>query len=544
VPGESYRLTGDVQGVVHNDPRADVVIARIGDRAAARQKVMAALTDYLQGRGQFTMEPIKYAEPLKKVKVDGKDVRNKNQLRGQALLMAFKQLFFGKQPKKRTGFHVAPSKIHGKGIFTDTALSIGDDLGLALVRRDHARPGEPAFWRTILGRYLNHSDTPNAELYHVGDGLIHCRAIMPIDKGDEVTLDYRHGMQLQRDVWREKEAYATGGGDAAGAGQSAVIPNRLVDGSGTTPAGPENQPTQIDEEKIRQAEMPVDENMFDLSLIKQSDLLDEIGASADTYHKRIAVPRSLLTEEKLKQYGFEPVLIAVPEAGQTEFFSYRNPKNLYHIHPHGDYFTIHRDRHPSMTMSVRQAKGLTEKAQAVASGLAHVATEGVPGAWAYIRNKIMSALSDDDQAASKFHSPFLNRMEQENPASILKAPPRLLRWLPPWRKNLDFLGEPDPKMASANAWTEGDVVGTDQGVEVNPKINRAQSLPAESYQDSGTDEAQGKSKKPTGAGILERGGGYGSTAGPMSAPPVVRGETEVTGSSTPMTGQKHMFGYG
>lgn len=174
---------------------------------------------------------------------------------------------------KHAGFRVAPSPIHGNGVFADTDMSVGDDLGLALVRIDHAQEGQPAFRRTMLGRYLNHTDDPNAELYSVGDGMIRCRAIKPIARGDEVTIEYGHGMQVQRDVWNEhlsKSAHATGGGDAGPAGRSATVPGRPMDGSGATPAGSGNQPVvPPDEQKLREAEMAPDETMFDLSAIRK-----------------------------------------------------------------------------------------------------------------------------------------------------------------------------------------------------------------------------------------------------------------------------------
>jgi acylphosphatase len=443
---ESFRFTGDVQGVglrktlhrmldeaklpglAYNDPYSDTVVAQIGGRAAARKKVIDSLSGYLSGRGQFTMEPIEHKEPSKKIELDDKGVRQmferqnfdqalskydaqglrnwiveryrlkqiQDKLHGRVPLMAHKQLM-GEEPiysgqltmTKKAGFQVAPSKIHGHGVFADTDMGIGDDLGLGLQIIPGALEGQPAFKRTTLGRYLNHTNDANAELFDAGDGMIHVRAIKPIAKADEVTLEYRSGMQCQQDVFsnhQEKMGYFNGS-DAAGPGQSAVVPNRLVTGSGATPAGAENQPDQSapNETLLQQAEMAPDDTLFDISSIKQA----------------------------------------------TDLF-----------------------------------------------------------------------MSEDDK-------------------------------------------------------TEEDSVGTDQGVEFTAHANNqmgvsGRRLPAllategspGTYQPSGSNEAQGKSKQPAGQGILNRGGGY-SAAGPMSAPPVVRApETETTGSSAPMTGPKAVFGYG
>jgi hypothetical protein len=85
--------------------------------------------------------------------------------------------------------------------------------------------------------------------------------------------------------------------------------------------------------------------------------------------------------------GFEPSLIAIPEARQDRFESFRHPENLLHLHSHNDHWTMHEDEHPSLSMALRGAS-LREMPKAVASGLSHVLTEGVPGAYKYVANRI------------------------------------------------------------------------------------------------------------------------------------------------------------
>lgn len=118
--------------------------------------------------------------------------------------------------------------------------------------------------------------------------------------------------------------------------------------------------------------------------------LDRKGVFAGTYHKRVMIPKARLNEAQIKQLGFEPVLIAIPEAGQDQFSSYRHPNNLYHIHSHGDHWTMHEDSHPALTMALRTAKP-GEKLQAIRNGMTHVITEGIPGAYKYVAHRITGA---------------------------------------------------------------------------------------------------------------------------------------------------------
>ncbi len=93
-------------------------------------------------------------------------------------------------------FFIAPSPIHGQGVFARRRFEIDSYLGryegpptsdndtyVLWVQQDNDE------WLGIDGqnllRFLNHSDTPNAAFY--GDELY---AIRPISGGDEITFDY------------------------------------------------------------------------------------------------------------------------------------------------------------------------------------------------------------------------------------------------------------------------------------------------------------------------------------------------------------------
>lgn len=115
--------------------------------------------------------------------------------------------------------------------------------------------------------------------------------------------------------------------------------------------------------------------------------LETDGVLAGTYHKRIPIPKTQVGQDDLLHLGFQPVAIAIPESGQKSFYSYRHPKMLHHLHDHGDYWTMHVDEHPSMTMALQSAKTLGAKLKAVASGTQHIVTEGLPGLYKYIANR-------------------------------------------------------------------------------------------------------------------------------------------------------------
>jgi hypothetical protein len=129
--------------------------------------------------------------------------------------------------------------------------------------------------------------------------------------------------------------------------------------------------------------------------------LKKYGVTAGTGHKRILIPKSQLSEKDIQDLGFEGTLFAIPESGQNRLTSYRNPYNPYHLHSHGDNWSIHRDRHAALTMSLKKVwrdddPFLTNVGQSIAeipSGLAHIITEGIPGGYYWLKNKFSENLS-------------------------------------------------------------------------------------------------------------------------------------------------------
>ncbi len=78
------------------------------------------------------------------------------------------------------GVSVRDSQIQGKGVFADRDFSAGEQIGAA-------RKGDK---RTLLGRYANHSFTPNAKPENA-DGEMIFIATTDIAEGEEITVDYR-----------------------------------------------------------------------------------------------------------------------------------------------------------------------------------------------------------------------------------------------------------------------------------------------------------------------------------------------------------------
>lgn len=143
------------------------------------------------------------------------------------------------------------------------------------------------------------------------------------------------------------------------------------------------------------------------------------GDPLGTGHKRIIVPKRVMKEDDLiGQLGFIPVKVAIPETGQTRFESFRHPDNLFHLHEHGDAWIMHKDDHPASTMLIKKWKMAREAAKKAAEegrvsankaveatggvlkpvgdfvrGLPHVVTEGIPGAYYYVKGKVTGGKS-------------------------------------------------------------------------------------------------------------------------------------------------------
>lgn len=145
-------------------------------------------------------------------------------------------------------------------------------------------------------------------------------------------------------------------------------------------------------------------------------ILDQKGAFAGTGHRRVVIPKSKITENDIGSLGFEPVVAAIPEAGQDRFQSWRHPDNNYHIHSHGDRWTIHQDRHPAMTMLSREIGPVN----AFMQGVPHVVTEGIPGLGYYLLGRARGNASTADRVDSEL-TPDVKEELAKVAAEVLKT---------------------------------------------------------------------------------------------------------------------------
>ena len=90
------------------------------------------------------------------------------------------------------------STIDGCGVIATADIAEGEEIGLSRV----------GIMRTPLGRYINHSNNPNAVGIEKGDDIM-VVALRPIrgngavgGQGEEVTVDYRQSVALSRQIGR------------------------------------------------------------------------------------------------------------------------------------------------------------------------------------------------------------------------------------------------------------------------------------------------------------------------------------------------------
>lgn len=80
------------------------------------------------------------------------------------------------------------SALQGLGVFALRDFTPGDKISIA---RDNNG------YRSLSGRYANHAITPNAEFVQNGFG-IDMYAIQPISVGEEITVNYREALRVNR----------------------------------------------------------------------------------------------------------------------------------------------------------------------------------------------------------------------------------------------------------------------------------------------------------------------------------------------------------
>tara|TARA_R110000796_G_scaffold45598_1_gene110216 strand:+ start:2837 stop:3175 length:339 start_codon:yes stop_codon:yes gene_type:complete len=82
-------------------------------------------------------------------------------------------------------FVTARSSIHGDGAFATRAFSSGDSIGIMV-----SSSTTTSMVRTKLGRFINHSDNPNASMQNVRDDVYEAQALRGIAAKEEITISY------------------------------------------------------------------------------------------------------------------------------------------------------------------------------------------------------------------------------------------------------------------------------------------------------------------------------------------------------------------
>lgn len=89
----------------------------------------------------------------------------------------------------KEGYRIDKSSTHGKGVFSMDTYKRGDKIGIAFTRVGDTGNTDVDIFRTELGKFTNHSESPNVRLEKVGDEY-QLVALTEIPEGRELLLDY------------------------------------------------------------------------------------------------------------------------------------------------------------------------------------------------------------------------------------------------------------------------------------------------------------------------------------------------------------------
>jgi len=137
-----------------------------------------------------------------------------------------------------------------------------------------------------------------------------------------------------------------------------------------------------------------------------TESLEEVGSALGTGHKRITIPKSVVSEGQLKrQLGFIKSRISIPERGQVRVLSFRHPTKGYHVHDHGKNWVMHKDTHAP--------KGVIQ-------GAKHVITEGAPALYYLARDKVKGAPKMVERLSMELPKEYKQRVKQLKKISPMK----------------------------------------------------------------------------------------------------------------------------
>ena len=115
----------------------------------------------------------------------------------------------------------------------------------------------------------------------------------------------------------------------------------------------------------------------------------KIDVHMDTGVHRVGIPGPDINPGALKHLSYNPSYVAVPEAGQAQLKTYRQPEG-FHLHRHTDNWFLHHDRNPPLRWGGKwqNAQSRTEQLHALAGGVTHGVQEGIPGYALWLKNQI------------------------------------------------------------------------------------------------------------------------------------------------------------
>jgi hypothetical protein len=127
--------------------------------------------------GLVTRKPVDYEELLKIMNVSESEVRSRSE--EESDLIPLPEAF-------KNNIITDKSDIEGMGVFSGKNYVSGDLIA----------PARIGLFRTPVGRYTNHSESPNCEMRLDGDGNINIFAITSISQNQECTVDYLAAREL------------------------------------------------------------------------------------------------------------------------------------------------------------------------------------------------------------------------------------------------------------------------------------------------------------------------------------------------------------
>jgi len=156
---------------------------------------------------------------------------------------------------------------------------------------------------------------------------------------------------------------------------------------------------------------------------KIKTLFNIYGTKAGLSHKRLIIPKDVLSKEDLTKYlNFIPSNTGLGEKGQTTSLSYRNPFNGFHVHDHGDSWIMHRDRFNDLISSFasEKSKSVPNFSKPIIEGASHIIADVIPGLIDYAKGKSVSGSNIKTLIQKKLSPEFFREIERLRKTSLME----------------------------------------------------------------------------------------------------------------------------